>query len=182
MSPMLYAPALFSSHRSFITMSPKISFAGVLVKSAVSLNLVLDLPRLSMLILFITHTDKDHTGGLKWLRKSDIEIKAIYASRYYPESTAKKHKLGVVRELVGHGMGTSLHEEPDVPNYGVYNTGITLKTGMTLAVEPMLNLGTRKIYILDDDWTIVTRDKKPSAHFEHTVVVRDDGYEILTGE
>ena len=98
------------------------------------------------------------------------------------EEYAKKHNLGVVEELVGHGIGTSLHEEPDVPNYGKYNTGIELKTGMTLAVEPMLNLGTRKIYILDDDWTIVTRDNKPSAHFEHTIVVRDDGYEILTGE
>ena len=98
------------------------------------------------------------------------------------EQYAKKHNLGVVEELVGHGIGTSLHEEPDVPNYGKYNTGLTLKAGMTLAIEPMLNLGTRKIYILDDDWTIVTRDKKPSAHFEHTVVVRQDGYEILTGE
>ena len=98
------------------------------------------------------------------------------------EQYAKKHNLGVVLELVGHGVGTSLHEEPDVPNYGKYDTGMTLKTGMTLAVEPMLNLGTRKIYVLDDDWTIVTRDNKPSAHFEHTIVVRDDGYEILTGE
>lgn len=98
------------------------------------------------------------------------------------EQYAKKHNLGVVRELVGHGVGTSLHEEPDVPNYGKYNTGIKLKAGMTLAIEPMLNSGTEKIYVLDDDWTIITRDNKASAHFEHTIVVTESGYEILTGE
>ena len=98
------------------------------------------------------------------------------------EDYATNHKLGVVRELVGHGIGSSLHEDPEVPNYGTKETGITLKKGMTIAVEPMLNLGTRKVYVLDDDWTIVTGDNKPSAHFEHTIVVTDDGYEILTGD
>ena len=75
-----------------------------------------------------------------------------------------------------------MHEDPEVPNYGKKGTGITLKKGMTIAVEPMLNLGTRKVYLLDDDWTIVTGDKKPSAHFEHTIIVTSDGYEILTGD
>ena len=93
---------------------------------------------------------------------------------------AKRHNLGVVRELVGHGVGTDVHEEPDVPNYGFAGTGPVLKEGMVIAVEPMLNLGTPKIYILDDDWTIITADGKPSAHFEHTVLVTKDGYEILT--
>jgi len=124
------------------------------------------------------HTEKALFVGLKEI-KDGAKLGNIGARI---EQYAKKHKLGVVQELVGHGVGTSLHEEPDIPNYGKYNTGITLKTGMTLAIEPMLNSGTRKIYVLDDDWTIVTRDGKPSAHFEHTVVVRDDGYEILTGE
>jgi methionyl aminopeptidase len=95
---------------------------------------------------------------------------------------AHKHKLGVIKELVGHGVGADLHEDPDVPNYGKYNTGMILKTGMVIAVEPMLTAGRRHIAILDDDWTIVTRDGSPSAHFEHTVLVLDDGYEILTGE
>ena len=124
------------------------------------------------------HTEKALFIGLKEI-KNGAKLGSVGAriSEY-----AKKHKLGVVQELVGHGVGKELHEEPDVPNYGVYNTGITLKTGMTLAVEPMLNLGTRKIYVLDDDWTIITRDNKPSAHFEHTIVVTDSGYEILTGE
>jgi len=96
------------------------------------------------------------------------------------EKHAKRSNLSVVRELVGHGVGKKLHEEPDVPNYG--DSNIILKTGMTLAIEPMLNSGTRNIYLLEDDWAIVTRDGKPSAHFEHTVVVTADGYKILTGE
>ena len=93
-----------------------------------------------------------------------------------------KQKLGVVRELVGHGVGRDLHEDPDVPNYGKYNTGMILKEGMVIAVEPMITAGTRHICVLDNDWTIVTEDGRPSAHFEHTVVVTKDGYEILTGE
>ena len=97
------------------------------------------------------------------------------------ESYAKECNLGVVKELVGHGVGTSIHEDPDVPNYGEKNTGPKLKKGMVLAIEPMLNLGSPDIVILDDDWTIETRDYSPSAHFEHTVVVTSDGYEILTG-
>ena len=93
---------------------------------------------------------------------------------------ARKHNLGVVRELVGHGVGSNIHEEPDVPNYGKKNTGPILKSGMVIAVEPMLNAGTHHVCILEDDWTIVTADGKPSAHFEHTVLVTKDGYEILT--
>ena len=88
------------------------------------------------------------------------------------ETYALAHHLGVVKELVGHGIGNELHEDPDVPNYG--------KKGMVIAVEPMLNAGTADIYLLDDDWTVITADDRPSAHFEHTVVVTEDGYEILT--
>ena len=98
------------------------------------------------------------------------------------ETYAKKHKLGVVKELVGHGVGSHLHEDPDVPNFGKKDTGITLKKGMTLAIEPMLNLGTADVFILDDDWTIITGDNLPSAHYEHTIVVLEDGYQILTGD
>lgn len=97
------------------------------------------------------------------------------------EEYANKHKLGVVKELVGHGVGTSVHEDPDVPNFGKAGTGPKLKKGMVIAVEPMLNLGSPDIVMLDDNWTIETEDFSPSAHFEHTVVVTDDGYKILTG-
>lgn len=99
---------------------------------------------------------------------------------YVVEQYAKKCHLGVVKELVGHGIGTKVHEDPDVPNFGKLGTGPVLKEGMTIAVEPMLNLGTAEVYILDDDWTIVTGDDKESAHFEHTILVTKDGYEILT--
>ena len=98
------------------------------------------------------------------------------------EMCAHHHHLGVVEELCGHGIGTELHEDPDVLNYGPAHKGIILKSGMTIAIEPMLTLGARYVEMLDDDWTIVTQDGKPSAHFEHTVLVTDNGYEILTGE
>ena len=96
------------------------------------------------------------------------------------ETYALAHHLGVVKELVGHGVGNHLHEDPDVPNYGKKGTGPVLKKGMVIAVEPMLNAGTADIYLLDDDWTVITADDKPSAHFEHTVLVTENGYEILT--
>ena len=97
------------------------------------------------------------------------------------EEYAKKYNLGVVKELEGHGVGSNLHEDPEIPNYGKKGVGPVLKKGMVLAIEPMLTLGSPDIVILDDNWTIETEDYSPSAHFEHTVVVTDDGYEILTG-
>ena len=124
----------------------------------------------------LEHTEKSLYEGLNII-KPGMKIGDI---GYAVEQYALKHKLGVVKELVGHGVGKHLHESPDVPNYGRKNTGMTLRKGMVIAVEPMLNLGTADIYILDDDWTIITADDKPSAHFEHTIVVTKDGYEILT--
>lgn len=94
--------------------------------------------------------------------------------------TEKQRGYGVVRELVGHGLGRDLHEEPQVPNYGKRGTGVVLREGMVIAIEPMINLGTRKIHYLDDGWTVVTQDHKPSAHYEHTVVVRKKKAEILS--
>lgn len=96
------------------------------------------------------------------------------------EEYANKCNLSVVKELVGHGIGNKVHEKPDVPNYGKKNTGPILREGMTIAVEPMLNMGSEAVAMLDDDWTVVTMDGLPSAHFEHTVLVTKDGYEILT--
>ncbi len=97
------------------------------------------------------------------------------------ENYAKHHQLSVIRELVGHGVGNNLHEEPDVPNYGKPGTGPLLQAGMVIAIEPMLNLGKRDICLNENEWTIETIDESPSAHFEHTVVVTNDGYKILTG-
>ncbi len=86
----------------------------------------------------------------------------------------------VVRELVGHGIGTALHEEPQVPNYGLPNQGPQLQEGMCLAIEPMINLGEKDVYTADDGWTIKTKDGKSSAHFEHTIAIFKEGPKILT--
>ena len=126
----------------------------------------------------LEHTEKALFEGLKQVKPGNRIGDISNAIETY----ANAHNLGVVRELEGHGVGSNLHEEPDVPNYGKKGTGPLLKEGMTIAIEPMLNLGTHKIYILDDDWTIITRDGSPSAHFEHSVVVTKDGYRILTGD
>lgn len=124
------------------------------------------------------HTEKALFTGLKELKAGVPLGNASARIQQY----AEKHGLGVVRELVGHGVGHELHEDPDVPNYGKYNTGLILKAGMVIAVEPMLTAGKRYVAILDDDWTIVTQDGSPAAHYEHTVAIREDGIEILTGE
>ncbi len=124
----------------------------------------------------LEHTEEALFEGLSAIKPGNRIGDVSYAI----EQSALKHKLGVVKELVGHGVGKHLHETPDVPNYGNKNKGMILRSGMTIAVEPMLNLKTADIYLLDDDWTIVTADNSPSAHFEHTVVVTKDGYEILT--
>ena len=92
----------------------------------------------------------------------------------------KRHNYGIVREFVGHGVGATMHEAPQIPNYGRRGSGALLKPGMALAIEPMINLGAAAIEMLDDGWTAVTRDRKPSAHFEHTVLVTGADPEILT--
>jgi methionyl aminopeptidase len=96
------------------------------------------------------------------------------------EHTEKLHGYGVVREMVGHGLGRDLHEDPQVPNYGKKGYGAKLKEGMVLAIEPMINLGTREIIHLSDGWTILTKDRKPSAHFEHDVCITTGAPDILT--
>ncbi|MBK8232047.1 MAG: type I methionyl aminopeptidase [Candidatus Eisenbacteria bacterium] len=96
------------------------------------------------------------------------------------QTHAEKHGFGVVRELVGHGIGERMHEEPQVPNYGRPDSGPTLRPGMVIAIEPMINLGTHEVETLEDEWTVVTRDGSLSAHYEHTVLVTETGSEILT--
>ena len=96
------------------------------------------------------------------------------------QGNVEKNGFSVVRDLVGHGIGRDMHEEPQVPNYGETGRGPVLKTGMVLAIEPMVNIGTWKVYIKDDKWTVVTADKACSAHFEHTIAITEDGPRILT--
>ena len=96
------------------------------------------------------------------------------------QTHAESNGFSVVRELVGHGIGENLHEEPQVPNYGTPSQGYRLHSGMCIAIEPMINLGGREIYTAKDGWTILTADGKASAHFEHTIAILDDGPEILS--
>lgn len=122
------------------------------------------------------HTEKALYEGVKQVKPGN-HIGDISAA---VEQYANKHNLGVVKELCGHGIGREMHEDPEVPNYGTKGTGPKLREGMVICIEPMLNLGTADIYMLDDDWTIKTDDGMPAAHYEHTILVTKDGYEILT--
>lgn len=96
------------------------------------------------------------------------------------QSYAESFGYGVVKKLVGHGIGQDMHEDPEVPNFGRAGHGLRLRANMTIAIEPMINAGTDDVYMLEDGWTIVTKDGKPSAHYENTVLITGDGVEILS--
>jgi len=96
------------------------------------------------------------------------------------QTHAESHGYGVVRELIGHGIGRKLHEEPQVPNFGKPNTGPLIKDGLCLAIEPMINMGEYGVYVKEDNWTYCTSDGKPSAHFEHSIAIYDNKVRILT--
>ena len=104
----------------------------------------------------------------------------LFSLSHKIQQFVESHGYAVVRDFVGHGIGTQLHEEPQVPNYGVAGTGMRLKVGMVIAIEPMVNEGTYEVEVLADGWTAVTRDRKLSAHFEHTIAITDNGPEILS--
>lgn len=105
----------------------------------------------------------------------------LYDIGYAVQTHAEANGYGVVRALTGHGIGRSMHEDPSVPNYGKRGTGMRLKAGMTICIEPMINMGTHKVFIDNrDGWTVVTADGKPAAHYENTVLIKEDGVEILT--
>jgi methionyl aminopeptidase len=111
------------------------------------------------------------------LVKPDIRL---YTISHAIQKVIEDAGFSVVREYVGHGIGADLHEEPQIPNYGIPDRGPRLKTGMVLAIEPMVNIGERYVRTLEDNWTVVTEDSSWCAHFEHTVAVTEDGFEILT--
>lgn len=128
-------------------------------------------------IKLLTVTNESLYRGVENARTGARIGDIAFAVQDYAEFT---HKFGIVRELVGHGIGKKLHEPPDVPNFGKRGNGLRLEEGWTIAIEPMVNLGTKDVYQAKDKWTILTKDGKPSAHYEHTVVVRNGGGEILT--
>ena len=99
---------------------------------------------------------------------------------YTIQSYVEENGFSIVREYVGHGIGSNLHEDPQVPNYGKKGTGVVLKSGMTIAIEPMVTAGSYEVRVLKDGWTVVTVDGSRAAHYEHSIVVLKDGVEILT--
>ena len=122
------------------------------------------------------HTEKALYEGIKMVKPGNRIGDISHAVQEYAEA----HHLGVVRELCGHGIGKDMHEDPEVPNFGLANTGAKLKPGMVICIEPMLTFGKRDVSVLEDKWTVVTQDGSDAAHFEHTILVTADGYEILT--
>lgn len=125
--------------------------------------------------MLLKATEESLFAGLEFM-KSNEKLENVAGAI---EDVAKKYNLGIVRQYGGHGVGRNMHEDPFVFNYRT-NNSLILQKGMTIAIEPMLNLGCDDVEVLADEWTVVTKDKMPSAHFEHTVHVTDDGPEILT--
>lgn len=157
----------------------------------VSFDLVITYKDMKTDAAFTMVVDEDPKGAIKHLLSATEQslyagIDAIKGQVYTGDIAAAvervldKAKLGIIRDLVGHGVGLQMHMPPDVPNYGQKGTGVLLKPGDTIAIEPMATLGGEKIATLDDDWTIVTRDGSLAAHFEHTILITDNGAEILT--
>lgn len=144
------------------------------------------------------HSDAARTHGIGEISKEarqliDVTRESFFAGMQYATAGkhlhdisgaigdyAQKRGYGVVRDLVGHGIGTHLHEEPEVPNFRKFRRGIRLQAGMTLAVEPMINIGSPNVVWMDDEWTVVTEDESLSAHYENTIVITDGEPEILT--
>jgi len=124
----------------------------------------------------VERTSKSLDLGIEQVKTGNRIGDISYSVQKYAES----HGYGVVRELVGHGIGTKLHEEPQVPNFGRQGKGPLIEEGMCLAIEPMINLGSYEVFTKNDNWTVCTVDKKPSAHFEHSVAVVDGKVKILT--
>ena len=126
----------------------------------------------------LEHTEKALYEGIKQVKPGNHIGDISNAIEVY----ATAHNLGIVKELVGHGVGTTVHEDPEVPNYGMAGKGPRLREGMVIAIEPMLTLGSPDIYVDSNDWTVITDDGSRSAHYEHTVAVTSYGVKILTGD
>jgi methionyl aminopeptidase len=124
----------------------------------------------------VRYTEAAMYAGIDTLR-NNVRVGDIGAA---VQKVLEAHKLGIVRDLVGHGVGHELHEDPNIPNYGKPNTGPYLQAGMTIAIEPMATLGTDRVYVAEDGWTIMTYDDSIAAHFEHTILITEDSYEIIT--
>lgn len=151
-----------------------VTYNGMITDSAVSV--IVGKPKQKGHITLLQDTENAMHAGIQavhdQVRTGDIG--------HAIESSLKHRPYGIVRDLVGHGVGHEVHEDPNVPNYGRAHTGPWLSKNMTIAIEPMVTLGTDRVYVAPDGWTIMTADGSWAAHFEHTVLITEDGCEILT--
>jgi methionyl aminopeptidase len=157
-----------------VSMDFGVRYRGMITDSAVSV--IVGKPVSEKHVALLKYTEASLLAGIAavhdGVRTGDIG-EAV-------EQELNRHKYGIVRDLVGHGVGHQIHEDPNIPNYGRRNTGPRLIKNMTIAIEPMATLGTDGVYIAEDGWTVLTQDGSWAAHFEHTVLINEDGAEILT--
>lgn len=151
-----------------------VKYKGMITDSAISV--IAGQPREHRHVELLQATERSMYAGIETLRDG-VHTGDIGAA---VEAVLKAGKYGIVRDLVGHGVGHQVHEDPNIPNYGRAGSGPALQSGMTIAIEPMATLGGERVYVAADRWTILTQDHSLSAHFEHTILITDDGYEILT--
>jgi methionyl aminopeptidase len=151
-----------------------VTYRGMITDSAISL--IAGKPKQRGHIELVKNTEEALKIGIGTLH-DQVRTGDIGAAI---EKYLKKHRYGIVRDLVGHGVGHQVHEDPNIPNYGRPDTGPWLSAGMTIAIEPMVTLGTDRVHVADDGWTVLTADGSWAAHFEHTLLITEDGAEILT--
>lgn len=149
-------------------------YNGMITDAAISV--IADRPKQKGHIDLLERTERALMAGISAVH-DQVRTGTIGAA---VQDSLKNYKYGIVKDLVGHGVGHQVHEDPNIPNYGRANTGPWLSKGMTIAIEPMVTLGTDQVRVAEDGWTILTLDGKWSAHFEHTVLITEDGAEILT--
>jgi len=151
-----------------------VTVQGMVTDAAISV--IADKPREERHVKLVQQTEAAMLEGIATLHDG-MRVGDIGAA---VQAVLDKGKYGIVRDLVGHGVGHDMHEDPNIPNYGRPNTGPWLEAGMTIAIEPMATLGTDRVYVAEDGWTIHTRDGSWAAHVEHSVLITQDGFEILT--
>jgi methionyl aminopeptidase len=156
-----------------ISLDVTVEFNGYIGDNAITVPVGSIAPRVAELLKV---TEEALAIGIKQAANGNRIGDISHAVQTFVEA----HGFSIVREMVGHGVGRSMHEEPQIPNFGRRGTGDKIKPGMTLAIEPMVNLGGHAVRTLSDGWTVVTADGQPSAHFEHTVLTTESGPEILT--
>ncbi len=164
----------FIKEGDIVSLDLGVTYQGMITDSAFSMIAGKSSnPRLEQLLLF---TEQSLSAGIDTI-KDGVAVGDISAAI---EGVLSKNKYGIVRDLVGHGVGHQVHEEPNIPNYGHKGGGLHLRAGMTIAIEPMATLGGDDVYVSNDGWTVLTSDQSLSAHFEHTILITPDGAEILT--